>query len=154
MQQAIDDRSRMGVFDDMNKLMQMKAAMAMEKASESEGGSGMGMGTGLGLMMPAMFAQYFAGAQPRSDQNQSESKCPECHNSIPASSKFCLDCGHQLLVFEQCARCSKNLTPTAKFCSRCGHPAAEKPGKKFCPNCENENLVDAVFCNECGEKLG
>ena len=33
VQKAIDDRSRMGVFDDMNKLMQMKAAMAMEKAS-------------------------------------------------------------------------------------------------------------------------
>ena len=52
----------MGVFDDMNKLMQMKAAMAMEKASEAESsGAGMGMGTGLGLMMPAMFAQYFTG---------------------------------------------------------------------------------------------
>jgi hypothetical protein len=35
----------------MNKLMQMKAAMAMEKASESEGGSGMGMGTGLRLLI-------------------------------------------------------------------------------------------------------
>ena len=59
VQKAIDDRSRVGVFDDMNKLMQMKAAMAMEKASESEGEGSMGMGTSLGLMMPAMFAQYF-----------------------------------------------------------------------------------------------
>ncbi|MBW2435189.1 MAG: zinc-ribbon domain-containing protein, partial [Deltaproteobacteria bacterium] len=24
---------------------------------------------------------------------------------------------------------------------------------KFCPNCGNENLTDAVFCNECGEKM-
>ena len=155
VQQAIDDRSRMGVFEDMNKLMQMKAAMAMEKASESEGGSGMGMGTGLGLMMPAMFAQYFAGAGPQTapGEDQSESKCPECHNSIPSHSKFCPDCGHQLLIFEQCARCSKNLTPTAKFCSRCGHPAEEKPETKLCPNCGNENLEDAIFCNDCGEKL-
>jgi membrane protease subunit (stomatin/prohibitin family) len=153
VQQAIDDRSRMGVFDDMNKLMQMKAAMAMEKATESEGGSGMGMGTGLGLMMPAMFAQYFAGAQPGQNQNASESKCPECHNSIPAHSKFCPDCGHQLLVFVQCAQCSKNLTPTAKFCSRCGHAVAKAPEKRSCPNCGNENLADADFCNECGEKL-
>jgi membrane protease subunit (stomatin/prohibitin family) len=153
VQQAIDDRSRMGVFDDMNKLMQMKAAMAMEKASESEGGSGMGMGTGLGLMMPAMFAQYFAGVQPRPNQDQAETKCPECRNSIPAHSKFCPDCGHQILVFEQCVRCSKNLTPTAKFCPRCGHPVEEKPEIKFCPNCGNENLADAVFCNACGEKL-
>ncbi|MGD1999899.1 MAG: SPFH domain-containing protein, partial [Desulfobacterales bacterium] len=40
VQQAIDDRSRMGAFQDMNKLMQMKAAMAMEKAAQSEGTSG------------------------------------------------------------------------------------------------------------------
>jgi membrane protease subunit (stomatin/prohibitin family) len=153
VQQAIDDRSRMGVFDDMNKLMQMKAAMAMEKASESEGGSGMGMGTGLGLMMPAMFAQYFAKAQPQPGQHQPQAKCPECDNAIPAMSKFCPDCGHQLLVFEQCPRCSKNLTPTAKFCSRCGHSVEEKAATKFCPNCGNENLADAVFCNECGEKM-
>lgn len=50
----------MGVFKDMNKLMQMKAAMAMEKASEADGASGTGMGMGLGLMMPAMFAQYLS----------------------------------------------------------------------------------------------
>ena len=34
VQQAIDDRSRMGVFDDMNKLMQMKAAMARRLRSK------------------------------------------------------------------------------------------------------------------------
>ena len=34
VQQAIDDKSRMEVFDDMNKLMQMKTAMAMEKIAE------------------------------------------------------------------------------------------------------------------------
>ena len=153
VQQAIDDRSRMGVFEDMNKLMQMKAAMAMEKAAESEGGSGMGMGTGLGLMMPAMFAQYFTGSHARAGENLPESKCPECFSSIPGSSKFCPDCGHQLLVFEQCVRCSKNLTPAAKFCSRCGHPVTGKPESKICPNCAHENFADAIFCNECGEKL-
>ena len=70
VQQAIDDRSRMGVFEDMNKLMQMKAAMAMEKASEADGAAGPGMGMGLGLMMPAMFSQYFAGAQPQGTQTR------------------------------------------------------------------------------------
>ncbi|MCJ7771738.1 MAG: SPFH domain-containing protein, partial [Desulfobacterales bacterium] len=33
VQEAIDDRSRMGVFEDMNKLLKMKAAMAIEKAA-------------------------------------------------------------------------------------------------------------------------
>ncbi len=155
VQQAIDDRSRMGVFDDMNKLMQMKAAMAMEKASETEGGAGMGMGTGMGLMMPAMFAQYFAGGLPQSGQKAETQgiECPECHHAIPVDAKFCHQCGHQQLVFNQCTGCHKNLTPGAKFCSRCGKSVADMPQTKACPTCGNDNLADSMYCNECGEKL-
>ena len=166
VQKAIDDRSRMGVFQDMNKLMQMKAAMAMEKASESDTGAGEGMGAGLGLMMPAMFAQYFSGGQqgaapqappaqgapPQAAQPEASVQCQECSNAIPASAKFCPMCGHQQLVYGECTNCGKHLTPNAKFCSRCGHAADEKPQPWFCPQCGTENLPDSKFCNQCGEQ--
>ncbi|MFC1886723.1 SPFH domain-containing protein [Thermodesulfobacteriota bacterium] len=155
VQQAIDDRSRMGVFNDMNKLMQMKAAMAMEKASESEGAAEAGMGAGLGLMLPAMFARYFEGAGSHSPQiEHTESvSCMECGHPAPVNAKFCPFCGHQQVVFKQCTACGKNLTPNAKFCSRCGHPTEETPKSPHCSSCGSENLSESMYCNQCGEKL-
>ena len=156
VQQAIDDRSRMGVFKDMDKLMQMKAAMAMEKASQTEGGAGMGMGAGMGIMMPAMFAQYFSGAGKKTGNaggGPEGVQCPECGNSVPAEAKFCHQCGHQLVVFDQCVHCGKNLAPNAKFCSRCGRSVEEAQKTVFCQSCGAENLTGAKFCNECGESF-
>ena len=154
VQKAIDDRSRIGLFDDMNKLMQMKAAMAMEKASESEGASG-GMGAGLGIMMPAMFANYFATGENGSGKAGSKKavNCPECGNPVAFDAKFCPSCGHQQLVFIRCGSCGKNLTPNSNFCPRCGHPAGEKEKPRFCGKCGGNNLTESVFCNRCGEKL-
>lgn len=153
VQAAIDDRSRMGLFKDMEKLMQMKAAMAMEKASTAEGMAGSGMGMGMGLMMPAMFARHFAGPFAQKGDSKETETCQECRNAVPLDAKFCPSCGHQQLVFEQCTSCGKNLTTSARFCPRCGKAVDQKPTEKTCAKCDAENLPDSRFCNQCGERL-
>ena len=122
VQQAIDDRSRMGVIQDMNKLMQMKTAMAIEKAAENQGGTGAGMGTGLGIMMPGIMAPYMTGgmqSQP-SVSLESGSACPACRHMTPANAHFCPQCGHSLSASTVCRNCGKPLSLQDCFCPACG----------------------------------
>jgi membrane protease subunit (stomatin/prohibitin family) len=162
VQQAIDDKSRLSVIQDLDRLVKMKSAMAIEKASESTGNAGAGMGMGMGLMIPAMFADMI---RPRigdkdaignviADTVPQEPTCPDCGNAIARNSRFCPLCGHQQLVFAQCVNCGKNLPPNARFCPKCGTPVNQKPVSSTCPNCKAKNLPGSIFCNQCGEKIG
>jgi membrane protease subunit (stomatin/prohibitin family) len=157
VQEAIDDKSRLGVFDDLNKLLKMKAAMAVEKIAEQQGEAGAGVGMGMGMMMPAMFTDYLKGQGGAGTAAQSPAedgpKCPDCRNPVSADAKFCPSCGHQIVVFQQCNECGKNLPPSAKFCSRCGVKVESGSYAKKCSGCGTENLKESVFCNQCGERL-
>jgi membrane protease subunit (stomatin/prohibitin family) len=164
VQQAIDDKSRLGVFDNLDRLVKMKAAMAMEKASENQGEAGAGMGMGMGLMMPALFAQSQAQAGPTGPtggpggpaggaEAADRVTCTDCGQPAPADSRFCPHCGAQVVVLSKCANCSKNLPPGAKFCPRCGAKAEEPAKPRFCTSCGAENLSTSVFCNQCGNKM-
>ena len=129
VQQAIDDRSRMGVIQDMNKLMQMKTAMAIEKAAENESATGAGMGTGLGFMMPGMMAPYIAGAiQPQQQGALPEAgtACPKCQTAVPTDARFCPQCGISLKTPIPCIACGKPLTAKDRFCPQCGRSMTEK----------------------------
>lgn len=156
VQKAIDDKSRLGVFDDLNQLIKMKAAMAMETAAQAQGEAGAGMGLGMGFMMPALFADALRGGAPQQgrETTPAEARCPDCGQGIPHDASFCHHCGHQILVFQRCARCGKNLPARARFCVQCGHPVETKPETRTCAKCAFDNLFNAVFCNQCGERLG
>jgi membrane protease subunit (stomatin/prohibitin family) len=149
VQRAIDDKSRLGVFDDLNKLLQMKAAMAVEKVAEQQGAAGAGAGMGLGLMMPAMFSRAFANGAAAGPA----APCPACGHPAAADARFCAGCGGQLVVFQKCARCAGDVAPGARFCARCGTPAGAKPQGRTCGRCGLENLPNSVFCNQCGERM-
>lgn len=153
VQQAIDDKSRLGVFDNLDKLVKMKAAMAMEKAAENQSEAGAAMGMGLGLMMPAMFSRQLQSPADQPAPSGRESACPDCGRAVPGDSRYCPHCGHQIIVFDQCSGCGKNLPPNARFCPRCGAPVKSQPRQKSCPKCGSDNLPSSVYCNNCGEKL-
>ncbi|HQN18749.1 MAG TPA: SPFH domain-containing protein [Syntrophobacteraceae bacterium] len=150
VQKAIDDKSRLAIFDDLNRLTQMKAAMAMEKAAESRGEAGAGLGMGIGMMMPAMFAA--SQRKGESDAGPAAS-CSKCGQVIPREAKFCPHCGHHVLVFIQCTQCGKDLSPDAKFCSRCGSAVGQKSPEVKCSHCGAENVPNSTFCNQCGERI-
>lgn len=153
VQKAIDDKSRLGIFDDLNKLLKMKAAMAMETASQSQGQAGAGLGMGMGLMMPAMFAEAFKTAPAGQTTLPQPVECPDCRQNISMDAKFCPYCGHQMLVFQQCPQCGKNLPASAKFCVQCGHHVEDRPQSAKCSKCGAENLPKSTFCNQCGERI-
>jgi membrane protease subunit (stomatin/prohibitin family) len=153
VQKAIDDKSRLGLFDDMNKLLKMKAAMAMEAAATMGGEAGAGLGMGMGFMMPAMFADAFRDRTAQPTPPPGEIPCPACSQPVTKDAKFCPHCGQQLLVVKKCPYCGEDLPLSARFCSTCGKPVDEKPREKKCPGCGTLNLPDATFCNQCGGKL-
>jgi len=50
--------------------------------------------------------------------------CPSCSARIPATSKFCLDCGAKIAApptgTKNCSKCGHPVLATAKFCPECG----------------------------------
>jgi len=154
VQKAIDDKSKLAVFDDLNKLLKMKAAMALENASQNQGETGSALGMGMGFMMPAMFADAFrpGGSAPQGAP-QPTAACPGCGQPVAKEAKFCPSCDQQLLLYRKCASCGADIPPQGRFCPSCGKPADERPSMMKCKACGAENLPGASFCNACGERL-
>lgn len=150
VQRAIDDKSRLHVFDDLDNLMKMKTAMAMEKAAESTSEAGAGLGMSLGFLMPTLLSRN---AAPGGGHAPDQPPCSACGQPLPVGARFCPACGHSLLIFDRCASCGANLRPHARFCSSCGKSVEEKAAPKLCPHCRFGNLPQSAYCNQCGEKL-
>jgi membrane protease subunit (stomatin/prohibitin family) len=55
--------------------------------------------------------------------------CPKCNARIPATSKFCPECGQILeakaVETKKCPKCGKDVLKSAKFCPECGQKFEE-----------------------------
>ncbi|MGC8492718.1 MAG: zinc-ribbon domain-containing protein [Syntrophobacteraceae bacterium] len=150
VQQAIDDKSRLALFDNLDKLVKMKTAMAMEKSAATGSQPGAVAGVGLAMMMPGVLSDA---VKKETGPAVPQTECPSCRNHIPADSKFCPYCGYHVVVFEQCRKCRANLPPHSRFCPMCGAGVSGESPQIKCSRCSTENLPDSTFCNGCGEKL-
>jgi len=160
VQQAIDEKSRLSLLgDNLGGLLQMKAAMSLEKAASSEGPAQGGIGMGLGLLIPGLLSGsgVMPGSGPQSPSPAGNSpnsqRCPDCGAQIDLNARFCPNCGHQILVLRQCQNCGKNISPKARFCPACGTPAGSRPAPRTCPECGAVNRPESSFCNSCGTRL-
>ena len=55
--------------------------------------------------------------------------CPKCNSRIPATSKFCPECGQSLEIraveTKKCPKCGSEVLKSAKFCPDCGNKFEE-----------------------------
>jgi membrane protease subunit (stomatin/prohibitin family) len=91
----------------------------VKKAAEELGkSSGAGLGTGM-VLIP----QVMTPSGPAQAPAAALVICPKCNARIPATSKFCPECGTEIAPPEatkKCPKCGHPVLPTAKFCPECG----------------------------------
>jgi membrane protease subunit (stomatin/prohibitin family) len=89
-----------------------------EELGKSSGG-GAALGTGM-VLIPQIMTPTGAAQAPAA----ALVICPKCGARVPATSKFCPECGTELAPPEEaakkCPKCGHSIPSTAKFCPECG----------------------------------
>ncbi|MCJ7424288.1 SPFH domain-containing protein [Candidatus Bathyarchaeota archaeon] len=92
----------------------------VKKAAEELGkSSGAGLGTGM-VLIP----QVMTPSGPAQAPAAALVICPKCNAKIPATSKFCPECGTVITPPSggtlTCSKCGKTIPASSKFCPECG----------------------------------
>ena len=109
----------------LKQLRAPEEVLRMETLKESAKELGKSPGAGLGTGM-VLIPQIMMPTGPAPAPAAALVVCPTCGSRVPATSKFCLECG------------SKIEAPT---------------GTKNCPKCGHSVLASDKFCRECGTKF-
>lgn len=150
VEKAIDKRSTMGIYGDLNTYTKFQAAEAIRDAAQNTGGNlaSAGMGFGTGAALGKIMTEAFKDGASATEELIS---CSSCGNKIPADSKFCPECGKSVAHAKAiCLGCKAEIDPNMKFCPNCG---AIQNREIICKKCGNKVPSGVKFCPECGDKI-
>jgi membrane protease subunit (stomatin/prohibitin family) len=133
VEEVLDKRTSMGILGDLNRYAQYQSAEAIREAARNEGGgmAGAGVGLGAGAALGNMMAQSFREQQqpqqnpqsaptPSGEPSVQTVTCPGCQNAVPATFRFCGNCGQSMTTKKKCGKCSFEVEPNTRFCPECG----------------------------------
>ncbi|HEX9262616.1 MAG TPA: SPFH domain-containing protein [Candidatus Bathyarchaeia archaeon] len=101
------------------EVLRMETLKSAAESLGKSGGGGAALGTGMVLIPQIMTPQG-----PAQAPAAALVICPKCGSKVPATSKFCPECGTQLAQIAgamNCPNCGKSIPAGSKFCPECGN---------------------------------
>jgi len=101
------------------EVLRMETLKSAAESLGKSGGGGAALGTGMVLIPQIMTPQG-----PAQAPAAALVICPKCGSRVPATSKFCPECGTQLAQIAgtmNCPNCGKSIPAGSKFCPECGN---------------------------------
>ena len=158
LKDALAKRAEMNIID--YNYQQKRSFDTLEKAAENSETSAL-TNTAIGLGMGRSIGKVFGDmAQAINPVPSKMKECPNCHEKMGVSQRFCGTCGFDTeselnkIKSEEnktiiiCRMCGTAISGNAKFCPECGSPLINK-----CPKCGHVIEGNPKFCSECGEQL-
>jgi DNA-directed RNA polymerase subunit RPC12/RpoP len=103
------------------EVLRMETVKSAAESLGKSGGGGAALGAGMVLIPQIMNSQGSAQAAPAA----ALVICPKCSSKVPATSKFCPECGTTLTPPSEravpCPKCGKSIPANSKFCPECGN---------------------------------
>jgi len=102
-------------------VLRMETVKSAAQSLGQSGGGGGGLGTGM-VLIPQIMNQQ--GQVQAAAPTAALVICPKCGVHVPATSKFCLECGTSLTppsaATINCPKCNRSIPAGSKFCPECG----------------------------------